>query len=122
MLQHAAAGLAHDGERLGQQVVERLALASAARNSAVLRAELFVGERLDAGFERVDCGDARPQPLQFAVVLGADDLGEELTKHVRDDTNAWRIPSNHTRDGRRSSRNARVGAARGQSPSVWRGA
>ena len=53
-VQHAAAGLAHDGERLGQQVVERLAVGDPRRNSAVLRAQLLVGERLDRRLERVD--------------------------------------------------------------------
>ena len=74
----------HDGEGLGQEVVERLAGgAAAARNSAVFAAELLVGQRARRGLERVDGGDERREPLQFAFVLGADDLGEEHTKHVR---------------------------------------
>ena len=56
-------------------------LARRVLNSAVLPLSCSSLRRLDRGFERVDVGDARPQPLQFTVVLGADDLGEELTKH-----------------------------------------
>ena len=81
MLQHAASGLADHGEGLGQQVVERLAVGEARAELGGLAAQLLVAERLDRRFEGVDVGDARTQPLQFTVVLRADDLGEELTKH-----------------------------------------
>ena len=42
-VQHAAAGLADDGERLGQQIVERLALGERAAELGGLAAELLVG-------------------------------------------------------------------------------
>ena len=41
-----------------------------------LVAELLVGELLDAGLERADLCDERPEPLDFSFVLGADDLRE----------------------------------------------
>ena len=81
-VQHAASGLADDRERLDQQIVERLAVGDALAEFDGLVAELFVGERLDPWFERADLGDARTQPLELALVLGADDLGEELTDHA----------------------------------------
>ena len=47
-VEHAASGLAYDGKRLGQQVVERLALGEALAELRGLGAQLLVGERLDA--------------------------------------------------------------------------
>ena len=58
-VQHAASGLADDGEGLGQQVVERLALGDARAELRRLGAELLVGERLDRRLERVDLLDER---------------------------------------------------------------
>ena len=82
-VQHAAAGLADDGERFGQQVVERFAVGDALlRNSAVLSRSCSSRERLDLRLEGVDLRHARTQPLDLALVLGADDLGEELTDHA----------------------------------------
>ena len=46
-VEHAAAGLADDGEGLGQQVVERLAVGDALAELGGLVAELLVGEGLD---------------------------------------------------------------------------
>ena len=48
-VQHAASGFAHDGERLGQQVVERLAVGEARAELAVLPRSCSSLERLDAG-------------------------------------------------------------------------
>ena len=48
-------------------------------------AELLVGERLDLRFEGVDLGDERTEPLDFTLVLRADDLGEDLTEHYLKD-------------------------------------
>ena len=75
-------GLAHDGKRLDQQVVERLAVGDALPELRGLVAELLVGERLDLRLERADLRDARVEALELALVLGADDLGEELTDHA----------------------------------------
>ena len=46
-VQHAAAGLADDGEGFGQQVVERLAVGEPGAELVGLLAELLVGQRLD---------------------------------------------------------------------------
>ena len=43
--------------------------------------ELVIAQGLDRRFEGVYPGDAWTQPLEFAVVLRADNLCEELTKH-----------------------------------------
>ena len=80
-VEHAPAGLADHGERLDQQVVERLAVGDALAELDGLVAELLVGERLDLRLERADLRDARTEPLDLTLVLGADDLGEELTDH-----------------------------------------
>ena len=45
------------------------------------RAQLIVRERLHGGLELVDAIDNRAQPLQFAIVLGAEDFGEKLANH-----------------------------------------
>ena len=82
-VEHAAAGLAHDGERLGQQIVERLALGQPVAEFRRLRAELVVAERLDARLERVHFAHDRAQTLQLAFVLGTDDLGEKCLDHLR---------------------------------------
>ena len=46
--------LAHRGERLEEQVVERLAVLDPLRNSTRLRGELLVGQLLELGLERAD--------------------------------------------------------------------
>ncbi len=76
--QHPAPGLADDGERLRLQLVERLAAGDTLPELGGLRLELLVRERLNRRLEAVDLGDNRDQPLQFAVVLGADNLCEKL--------------------------------------------
>ena len=85
MLRHALAGLAHDRERLGQQIVERFALGKACAELGRLGAQLFVGERLNRRLERADLGDERTQPLQIPFVLGADDFGEKGIDHLQVD-------------------------------------
>jgi len=50
----AASRLAHRGEGLRQQLVERGAVGQALLEPVGLLAELLVGERLEAVFERVD--------------------------------------------------------------------
>ena len=81
-VQHALAGLADDGKRFDQQVVERFPVGDALPELRRLFAELLVGERLHLRLERADLDDARVEPLELALVLRADDLGEELTDHV----------------------------------------
>ena len=63
----AAARLANDGKRLGQEIPELCGL----------RAELFVGKRLNLGFFGVDYRDERLDALQLAVVGRADNFCKE---------------------------------------------
>ena len=51
--ERALAGLAHDGERLGNDRVERFVLVETLAELLGLRAQLFVGERRDRRFERI---------------------------------------------------------------------
>ncbi len=83
-VQHAAARFAHDRERLDEQIVERLAVRQALAEFHRLRAQLFVAERLHLRLERVDLLNERAEALQFSLVLGADDLGEQRFEHVLD--------------------------------------
>ena len=53
-VEHAAAGFADDGKGLDEEIVERGAVGDALAELDGLRPELFVGEGLDAGLERVD--------------------------------------------------------------------
>ena len=46
-----------------------------------LGTELVVGEGPDLRFEGVDGRHDRAETLQLALVLGADDLGEELVEY-----------------------------------------
>ena len=81
-VQRPAAGLAHDGKRLGQQVVERFAPARALAQLRRASAQLGVGQRRGRGLELVDARDDRPQSFQLAFVLRADDLGQEGVDHA----------------------------------------
>ena len=69
-VEHAAAGLAHDGEGLGQQVVERLAVGEALAELGGLAAQLLVGERLERGLEGADLADDRTQTFSDRVRSG----------------------------------------------------
>ena len=75
-VQHAASGFADDRERLGQQVVERLPLLEAEAEFGGLAAQLLVGERRDRRLEGVDLRDDRREPLELALVGGAEDFRE----------------------------------------------
>src|SRR5438093_349203 len=61
------ADLAGEGERLGQQVVERLAVGRALAERVEALAQLLVGFELELGLEGVDAGDA--------LLVGAKLLG-----------------------------------------------
>ena len=73
----APAGFADDRERLRQQVVEALAGGEPLAELRRLRPKLFVGQDVGGVLERVDGGYQRRDSLEFAFVLGADDLSEE---------------------------------------------
>ena len=75
--QHAAAGFADERERVGQQVVERFALVGAAAEIVAALAQAGVGERRQGALALADGGDEGTQALELALVLRADDFGEE---------------------------------------------
>ena len=77
-VQRAAAGFADHGERVGQQVVERLALLQALTEFRSLGAQLFVRELLDGRLPGVDRDHDRRKALQLTLVLRADDFREEF--------------------------------------------
>ena len=64
LAERALGGLAHRGEGLDQQVVERLALGQALLQPGRARPQRVVGERLDRRLERVDRGDEGLHPLE----------------------------------------------------------
>ena len=73
----ALRGLAHARERLGQEVVEILALVEALAELLGLGAQSVVGERGDLVLEGVDLVDALVQPLEGATLPRAQDLLED---------------------------------------------
>ncbi len=82
-VEHAAAGFADDGEGFRQQVVERFAVGDALAELGGLAAQLLVGEgRRSRASSALISSDERAQPLQLALVLGADDLGEDGLDHL----------------------------------------
>ena len=76
-VERAAPGLADDGEGLGQQIVERLAVGQPRAEFRGLGAQLLVGELPDLRLDGVDRDHERREPFQFALVLRAYDFREE---------------------------------------------
>jgi len=72
-LQHALAGLADDGEGLGKQRVERLAVGDALLELCGLRLQLGVRERGDRRLQRVDLPDDLAVLLEQALVAAAEE-------------------------------------------------
>ena len=72
----AAAGFADERERFREQIVERLPGGDARLVGSRLLTQAVVGERARRRLEFADTRDERTQPLEIAVVLGAEDLGE----------------------------------------------
>ena len=76
--QHALARLAADGERLGQEVVQRRAVFQARPEVDGHGPQLDVGLGLHGRFELIDVLDDRPHAFEDAGVLGAENLlGDE---------------------------------------------
>ena len=69
--------LAHGGERLGQQVVERLAVGKALAEHLGLMGELLIGHRLEARLEVVDRADDLLVALEVLVGAKRQQLGHE---------------------------------------------
>jgi len=76
-VEHAPARLAHYGERLGEEVVEGLALLQPLLELGRPGPERVVGEGDDRALEGVDPLDDRADRLQLPLVLRPDDLGED---------------------------------------------
>ena len=77
----ALADLADDGEGLGQQVVERLAVAGLLAQAVHALAQLLVGLELELGLE---VPDTRDTPLVLAELLGLADVQRTVKKaHAR---------------------------------------
>ncbi len=83
-------GLAGHGERLGQQLVQALAVGVPGAELVGLRAQLGVGELLDLGLERVDVRGDPSQPLHQLRLTGAEQAGKQ--RHGR--------PHSRSRSGR----------------------
>jgi len=73
-LQHAFARLAADRERLGQQLVERLATTDALPEFRRFRAQLIVRQLLDLRFERIDRRDGLLILLDEPLIAAAKNL------------------------------------------------
>jgi len=76
-VEHAPARFAHDRERLGQEVVEGLALLQPLLELRRPGPQGVVGERDDRRLDGVDALDDRADRLQLPLVLRPDDLGED---------------------------------------------
>ena len=88
LLAQPAAGVLDDGERLGQDLLERrgefrfvVDRREALLPLGGLLAQRLVRQRLQLLLDLVDALDHRAELLHFAVVLGADDLPDEVAQH-----------------------------------------
>ena len=85
-------GLAHDRERLDQQVVDRLAVLDALAELRRLRLQLGVGQLLHRRLERVDVGHEPGDRLDLATLSGAEDFVEDSHEGT-ESTDAPPVPS-----------------------------
>ena len=77
----AAAGLTANGEGFDQQVVERFAVFNALLEVDGFLGQFGVGELLERGFEIVNGGDHRTEPLDFAFVPGPENFRKSGVEH-----------------------------------------
>ncbi|MDT4824207.1 hypothetical protein FQZ97_574510 [compost metagenome] len=75
--EHPLAGLAHDGEGFGQQVVQGCALSVAGTEFLGFGRQLLIGERGDLGLEPVDLGYQLAILLKQPVVAAAYEFFEQ---------------------------------------------
>ena len=87
---HAAGGALHDGEGLGEDLVEALLekvgilnLGELGLPGGGLLTEGLVGERLEGLLDLVDLGDKREHPAHLALVLRADEFLKDPGKHEK---------------------------------------
>ena len=71
---HAAAGLATDGEGLGQHAVQAFAVGNALLEFDGFAAQLVVGLAFEVGLELADAGDDGAHAFEHTRVLGAEDF------------------------------------------------
>ena len=81
LAQGAARGLAHHGERLGQDVVEGLAVAQPFTEGVGQRAQFGVGQVDVVVLERLDVIGDRGQPPDLLLFTGAQHLGKNHVGH-----------------------------------------
>ena len=81
MLSDAAAGFAHHGEGLDQQIVERFAVGEPLAELDGFGGEILIGEALHLRLEIVDHVLHRKDFLDLAVILGAENFCEECVQH-----------------------------------------
>ena len=74
--------LAHHGERLRQQVIQRGALFQARAELVRLGAQRLVGEGLDLVLKLVRGAHVAPVAAHDALVTAAENAGEELSQRV----------------------------------------
>ena len=80
-LESAPARLAHHRERFGEDRFERLSATDPGAKSLGSCAKLFVGERGERRFQRVDTLDGAMHPSQLPVIASPDDLVEQRLDH-----------------------------------------
>ena len=80
--ERALARLAHDGERLGQHVVERRAVRDALLELGRLRPQRLVGKGADRRLERIDLAHLLAELLEQPFVAAAEDAGEDVRDHA----------------------------------------
>ena len=80
-LERAPPGLAHDGEGINEEPVERFALGSSLTKGSGLVTQLLIGERTDLGLAGADLSDDRLQALEHALILCSEDFGKKGIEH-----------------------------------------
>src|SRR5262249_21293850 len=86
--ERALAGLAADGERLGQETVERGALVEPPAELAGHPTQLLIGLLGDLRLEAVDLVDDGPHPLDHAGVLRTEYLLGDVADHWKSGSGA----------------------------------
>ena len=81
-LQGPLAGLAHGGEGLGQQVIQRLALAQTLAELVGLGLQCGVVELFKLGLDGIDLLDGATKAFEQPVIATAENLCEKLGQHA----------------------------------------
>jgi len=78
LAERALRGLAHRGERLGQQIVERRTVLDLLAEHAGARAQVGVGEHCEPRLEPGDLLDDRDDPADHPVVVAAEECPQRV--------------------------------------------